>query len=151
MKRIICIGNAFQDGDTAGARVLARLADKCLPEDVEVVDGGLRGLDLLRLVEDSERVAFVDAVCGFAAPGEIVELEGEALGNIAAEGYGHAGGFSYFLGALPHLLKAPVPFRMVGLEAPISEDGIEDAAQRALAFATFAPDACPGCPGSVGR
>jgi len=150
VKRIICIGNAFQDGDSAGARVLARLADTCLPEDLEVVDGGLRGIDLLRLVEASERVAFVDTVSGFAAPGEVVELEGDSLSEIATEGYGHGGGFSYFLRALPHLARQPVPVCLVGLEAPVSEGSIEEGARRAVAFATHAPAVCPGDPGHVG-
>ncbi len=151
MKRIICIGSAFQDGDSAGARVFARLLDTDLPEDLEVVDGGLRGLDLLRLVETSERVAFVDTVSGFAAPGEVVGLEGDSLGEIATEGYGHGGGFSYFLRALPQLARKPVPVCLVGLEAPASERSITEAARRAVAFATHAPAICPGGPGHVGR
>jgi hydrogenase maturation protease len=134
MKRIICIGNAFQDGDSAGAQVLARLAGEALPGDVEVVDGGLRGIDLLRLVETSERVAFVDSVQGFAAPGAVVELDEEALEEAGFEGYGHGGGFSYLLRALPNLVAPPVPLRLIGLEAPVSAGAVEDAARRALAF-----------------
>ncbi|MBL0209605.1 MAG: hydrogenase maturation protease [Holophagaceae bacterium] len=147
MKRIICIGNAFQDGDSAGARVLARLAEAGLPEDVEVVDGGLRDLDLLGLVEGSERVAFVDAVSGFAPPGAVIQLEGASLGKAGVDVFGHGGGFSYFLGALPGLLGTPVPYCLVGLESPFTEGSIEVAARCALAFASQPPAACSGAPG----
>lgn len=123
------------------------MAEGWLPEDVEVVDGGLRGIDLLGLVEGSERVAFVDAVSGFAPPGAVVELEGGSLTEGGADAFGHGGGFSYFLGALPHLLESPVPFCLVGLEAPVSEGSIEVAARRALAFASQASAACHGDPG----
>jgi hydrogenase maturation protease len=144
MKRIICIGNAFQDGDSAGAQVLAWLANARLPEGLEVVDGGIMGLDLLRLVETSERVAFVDAVSGFALPGAVITLEGKSLDEIATEGYGHSGGFSYLLRALPYLLKPPIPVCLIGLEPPFPECAIEQAGRLALAFATLIPDCSLG-------
>lgn len=55
MRRIICLGNEYIRQDSAGLEVARKLALMSLPEDVEVVEGGLAGLDLLSLVENSER------------------------------------------------------------------------------------------------
>lgn len=136
MKRIICVGNPFDRTDSAGYRVFARLAGKDLPRDVEVVDGGLRGIDLLALVQASERVAFVDSVSGFGQPGEVVTLEGDALLDTDAARCDHPGGFAYLLRALPYLFQPPVPVRLIGLEGSANERGCEEAAQRALSFVT---------------
>lgn len=135
MKRIICIGNAFAESDAAGPAVHQRLALETLPDDIELVAGGLGGIDLLGLVEGSERVAFVDAISGWGAPGEVVLLEGAELQGAAACRYEHAAGFAYLLRALPHLLKpVPVPLCLVGLELPVLPAAIEKAARLALAF-----------------
>ena len=45
--RIICVGNRLVAADAAGPQVHDRLAGRPLPPGVELVDGGLQGLDLL--------------------------------------------------------------------------------------------------------
>ena len=134
MRRIICIGHPFAESDSAGARVFARLAAVELPPDVEVVDGGLRGIDLLPLVESSERVVFVDTISGFAAPSEVVALEADALDEVDSHRCDHAGGFSYLLRALPHMVRPPVPVSLVGLEGPAGEEACDEALRLALAL-----------------
>lgn len=136
VRRIICIGHPFAESDSAGARVFARLAAAELPPDVEVVDGGLRGIDLLSLVESSERVVFVDTVSGFAAPGDVVALEADSLEDVDSHGCDHAGGFSYLLRSLPYLIQPPVPVSLIGLEGPVDEEACDEAHRLALALIT---------------
>ena len=139
MRRIICIGNAFAGLDSAGAEVFGRLSRERLPEDVEVVDGGLRGIDLLGLVERSERVVFVDSLSGWGPPGSVQVLDAVDLQEAPAGAYEHAAGFVYLLRSLPYLVQRPVPVWVVGLEAPASPAAVDEAARLALAFAS-SPD-----------
>lgn len=142
--RIVCVGNAFVPGDDLGPRVHAALAGAPLPEGVELVDGGLGGLGLLRELDGARQVVFVDAVGGFGEPGAPVELRGaQALG---APGYGHGAGLAYLL----HLLEARpevcsggrVPgWVLVGVEGPADSAAVADSAARALACALQAREA----------
>lgn len=146
MKRIICIGNPIAGSDAAGPAVFERLSREPLPADVELVDGGLGGIDLLGLVEGSERVVFVDAVTGWAPPGTVVVLEGADLQEATAGRYEHQAGFAYLLRALPHLLKPPVPVRVVGLESPAGPRAVERAAMLAVNFTAVAGPASAQSP-----
>ena len=57
------IGNIFLGDDGFGCEVVRRLAERELPENVEVRDFGIRGMDLAyALMDPYEAVVFVDAV-----------------------------------------------------------------------------------------
>ena len=57
------IGNIFLGDDGFGVEVVRRLAERELPENVEVGDFGIRGMDLAyALMDPYEVVVFVDAV-----------------------------------------------------------------------------------------
>ena len=62
MKRILCIGNRYDERDDAGPRVYDRLARAVRSREVGVIDGGLAGLDLLRFATDAQFVVCVGAV-----------------------------------------------------------------------------------------
>lgn len=135
MKRIITVGNRYVAGDAAGPRICDRLRAQALPPDVEVIDGGLAGLDLLRFVEGAERVVFVDRSIGsspqavFAAPAEEVELAEPA-------GFDHGAGLGYLLRMLPRLLDGPQPeVLLVGVEDEPTALVVEQAATLALQVA----------------
>jgi hydrogenase maturation protease len=139
VKRIICIGNRFHERDSAGPRVHDRLAAAGLPPGLELVDGGLAGLDLGRLVKGAERVVFVDATVGFApAPGTraVVVLSSEEVAAEAAPHFDHAAGLPYLLRALPAILEEPPPpIEVVGVEGALDEALLDQAAATALRLA----------------
>ena len=138
LTQIVCIGNGFQEGDDLGPRVLDWLSARRLPEDVELVDGGLRGLDLLGCVERADRVVFVDAVSGGEAPtpGRVVELRGEARQLHAEQSFGHGAGLSYLLRVLPWACQGPPPeWVVVGTEPPFCDSTVQAVAERVLALA----------------
>src|SRR5918995_186507 len=79
-KRILVagVGNVFLGDDGFGVEVVRRLAGRELPEDVEVADFGIRGMDLIyALQEDYEVVIFVDAAPRGEEPGTVYLLEPE--------------------------------------------------------------------------
>jgi hydrogenase maturation protease len=144
MKRIICIGNRYIPEDAAGPEVYERLLQYALPSDVEAIDGGLAGLNLLRFIEGAERVVFVDRVSGFGQPDpgkrdrsrEIVVLEAADV-TVAAEGqYDHSAGLAYLLHVLPEVCEGAMPpILLVGIEGHPDERVIDQAAALALEMA----------------
>jgi len=83
-----CIGNIFLGDDGFGVEVARRLSERGLPEGVEVVDFGIRGLDLVyALQEDYDAVVLVDALPRGGEPGTVylVEPEVEAEGEVALD------------------------------------------------------------------
>ena len=79
-KRILVagVGNVFLGDDGFGVEVVRQLAGRELPEGVEVVDFGIRGMDLIyALQDDYEVVVFVDAIPRGEKPGTVYLLEPE--------------------------------------------------------------------------
>jgi hydrogenase maturation protease len=66
--------------DGLGLAALERLRDGWdIPADVELVDGGTWGMNLLPLIEDAERVLLIDAIEIGATPGTEVVLPRDRL------------------------------------------------------------------------
>jgi len=53
-------------------RVIEELKKVSLPDNVEIVDGGTRGADLLDVISDRQKIIVVDAIDGGYAPGTVV-------------------------------------------------------------------------------
>jgi hydrogenase maturation protease len=92
-KRVLVagIGNIFLGDDGFGVEVVRRLAGRELPEGVEVVDFGIRGLDLAyALQEEYELVVFVDATPRGQEPGTVylIEPEIEEDGEVSLDTHG---------------------------------------------------------------
>ncbi|MBI5920166.1 MAG: hydrogenase maturation protease [Betaproteobacteria bacterium] len=142
--RIICVGNRYAGNDDFGPRVYDCLAAQSLPADVDVVDGGLAGLDLLRHLEDGRRVVFVDAVAGFADSDGIILLSAAEIASQCVGGFDHAAGLPYLLKIMPAILECPPPrVTVIGHEGVASVQTVSAAAQLALNLAMEdAEDAC---------
>ena len=85
------IGNVFLGDDGFGVEVIRRLAGRKLPGDVEVVDFGIRGMDLaFALHGDYDLVVFVDATPRGGEPGTIylIEPEIEEDGAVSLDTHG---------------------------------------------------------------
>jgi hydrogenase maturation protease len=128
--RIICVGNRLVAGDDLGPRVHDLLAGSALPAGIELVDGGLLGLDLLRAVEGSARAVFVDCVEGFAPPGEVVALARREVSDLADGAWGHDAGLPYLFRLLPLVCDGEMPeVTLIGAGHPAAEEAV---AARAL-------------------
>ena len=70
------IGNIFLGDDGFGVAVARRLAQRALPDGVQVVDFGIRGMDLAyALLEDYDAVILVDAAPRGEKPGSLYLIE----------------------------------------------------------------------------
>jgi hydrogenase maturation protease len=92
-KRVLVagVGNIFLGDDGFGVEVVRRLAEREMPEGVEVKDFGIRGMDLAyALHEDYEAVVFVDAVPRGEEPGTVylIEPEIEDDGEVSLDTHG---------------------------------------------------------------
>jgi len=92
-KRVLVagVGNIFLGDDGFGVEVVRRLAEREMPEGVEVKDFGIRGMDLAyALQEDYEVVIFVDAVPRGEEPGTVylIEPEIEEDGEVSLDTHG---------------------------------------------------------------
>lgn len=75
---VLGVGNILLADEGIGVRVIERLqADYVLPPDVQVVDGGTLGMDLLYYLTDACNLIIIDAVEMAGEPGQTVRLEGD--------------------------------------------------------------------------
>ena len=85
------VGNVFLGDDGFGVEVARRLAGRGLPDGVEVVDFGIRGMDLAYALQgDYEAVVFVDATPRGEEPGTVylIEPEIEEDGEVVLDTHG---------------------------------------------------------------
>jgi hydrogenase maturation protease len=72
------IGNVFLGDDGFGVALAGRLAERELPAGVEVVDFGIRGMDLAYAIQDGyEAVVMLDATPRGGSPGTLYVIEPE--------------------------------------------------------------------------
>jgi hydrogenase maturation protease len=83
------IGNLFLGDDGFGCEVARRLALAPLPEGVEVMDAGLRGLHLAyRLLDRYDLLIAVDASVRGGAPGTLYVIEPDEATPATADAHG---------------------------------------------------------------
>lgn len=77
---VLGLGNILLSDDSAGVRVIERLQQgyEFSPE-VQILEGGTLGLDLLPYVAEASRLIVVDAVEMGAEPGTLARMEGEQV------------------------------------------------------------------------
>ncbi len=77
---IFGIGNILLSDDGIGIHIINRLKeDYEFPESIEIIDGGTKGLDLLPLFENRDKVLFIDAANFKKEPGTIGTIEGDKI------------------------------------------------------------------------
>lgn len=76
---VIGLGNPLMGDDGLGLAALQRLRDYILPAEVELVDGGTWGMNLLPVIEDADELILIDAIDVGAPAGTFVRLEHERL------------------------------------------------------------------------
>jgi len=134
--RIICVGNRYAADDEVGPRTYEILAGRARPAEVEVVEGGLAGLNLLGLMEGVGRVVLVDTLAGFTEPGQVVMMDGIEAGLKISSGYGHGNGLGYLLRMLPTVWEGKLPeIIVIGLEGRADAQAINRLAETCLELA----------------
>ncbi|MFJ8471027.1 hydrogenase maturation protease [Kitasatospora sp. NPDC094011] len=124
------VGNIFLGDDGFGVETVRRLAAHPLPAGVELVDVGVRGVDLAyRLLDGYRTAVLVDATCRGGAPGTVYLIEAAAEPLEVPVLDGHRMGPDAVLGLLATLAAGTggsVPRRVlvVGCEPASLEEGI---------------------------
>lgn len=77
---VLGVGNKLMSDEGVGVHVIERLASKYrLPEEVQVLDGGTLGLDLLYYLEGVENLLIVDAAETGRQAGTMIRLQNEEV------------------------------------------------------------------------
>ncbi len=77
---ILGVGNLLLSDEGVGVQVIQRLQERYrLPDNVQVLDGGTLGMDLLYYLEGVETLLIVDAVETGRPPGTLIRLAGNAV------------------------------------------------------------------------
>ncbi len=72
---VLGLGNVLLGDEGVGVRVIERLREQYdFSKEVQILDGGTLGLDLLPYVQDASRLLVVDAVEANEPPGTLVRL-----------------------------------------------------------------------------
>lgn len=72
---VLGLGNILMADDGVGLTALARLQDEWfVPPEVNLVDGGTWGMNLLPVIEGADQLLVLDAIDAGAAPGTRTEL-----------------------------------------------------------------------------
>lgn len=83
---VIGLGNPLMGDDGLGVLTAHRLTEEWeLPPDVQVVDGGTWGMNLLPLIEDAERLLLIDAIDRGMPPGTEVVLARDEVPRTLAQ------------------------------------------------------------------
>jgi hydrogenase maturation protease len=76
---ILGIGNLLLKDEGIGVHVVNRMSEMTLPPDVEVMDGGTLGMDLLYYIEGRKKVIVVDTVNAGDPPGTLYRFTDKEL------------------------------------------------------------------------
>ena len=114
---VIGIGNTIHRDDGAGVHALRRLeADPRLPDNVKLVDGGTRGLELLADVHGCARLLLLDAIDVGEKPGTVIRMTANDLRGLPGGASVHQLGLGDLLATLPLISDAPTEVVLLGIQ-----------------------------------
>jgi hydrogenase maturation protease len=125
---LIGLGNILMQDEGIGVHAVKAVQGRFLvPPEMEIVDGGTAGLNLLPFLESRDRVLFVDAVDFGQEPGFMGELANDAIPALFGKDKSslHHLGLAEVL-ALARLLEIlPKEICLIGIQPQAMEPGLE--------------------------
>jgi len=114
---VLGLGNVLLSDEGVGVRIVEALgASHELPEEVELLDGGTSGMDLLDTVADRDCLIVADAVNADGAAGRLIRLEDDDIRMLFETRFSpHQLGLSDVLANLRLLGKAPRRIVVIGV------------------------------------
>lgn len=76
---ILGLGNLLLKDEGIGVHVVQQMQDMTLPENVEIMDGGTMGLDLVYYIEGRKRVIVIDTVQAGHPPGTLYRFTEKSI------------------------------------------------------------------------
>jgi hydrogenase maturation protease len=142
---VLGLGNTLNRDEGLGVCALKMLAERLGNQaDVEFVDGGVLGLNLLPWVEASSHLLVLDAVNARQPPGTLIELHKEQIPLYAGIKLSdHQVTFQEVLGLASFRGRLPEHLRLIGIQpadlsigtqvSPVVEDSLPELIARAEA------------------
>ena len=123
---VMGIGNILLRDEGVGVRVVEAMQQVNVPENVELVDAGTAGADLVDIIADRPKLIVVDAIEAGEEPGTILRLSAEDLLPQGEEAISiHQLGLVESLGMAKHLGCAPREVSIVGIQPGEISPGME--------------------------
>jgi hydrogenase maturation protease len=114
---VLGIGNILLRDDGLGVRAVEAMRQMDLPQEIELVDGGTAGANLLDIMCDRQKVIVVDAMDAGAAPGTIVRMTLEDLASRRAPVFSsHEFSLLETVAMAQHLSAAPAELVLIGVQ-----------------------------------
>jgi len=121
---VLALGNPIRSDDGVGIAALRCLEeDPRVPEAVELVEGGTKGLELVAYISGMSRLLVLDAVEVGAAAGTIVRIQGAELCSLPGNGNVHDLALADILNALRLLGQEPRETILLGVQPRTTELG----------------------------
>ena len=124
---LIGIGNILMRDEGVGVHAVKYIQTHFeIPPELEIVDGGTTGLDLLPFIENRDFVLFVDTVNFDKAPGHIDVLRNEQIPALfGVKDSLHHMGLMDVLAAAQLLDRLPKKMCLIGIQPQTIETGLE--------------------------
>ncbi|MDD5330326.1 MAG: HyaD/HybD family hydrogenase maturation endopeptidase [Sulfuricella sp.] len=124
---VLGVGNILLSDEGVGVRTIEKLQrDFILPAEVEVIDGGTTGMEMLEDLAGADHIVIVDAVRSGQAPASIVKLTGDQVPVFFRTKLSpHQIGLSDVLATLELTGEAPGGITVIGVEPASLETAIE--------------------------
>ncbi len=119
------IGNVLLSDEGVGVHVLNDLRRRYVfPDNVELIDGGTMGLDLLPFIEGKAKVLFIDAANFNSEPGTIKELKNDEIPSFFSSKLSvHQIGLPDMLAASKIMGNLPEEMCLIGIQPKKIETG----------------------------
>ncbi len=117
-KVVLGLGNLLNRDEGFGIHALQALVQRQISGlQVEYIDGGVLGMNLLPLVEECSHLLVIDAIQAGSAPGTIIELDGQEIPLFAGIKLSeHQVGFQEVLGVASFRDRFPEHLHLVGVQ-----------------------------------
>lgn len=141
---LLGLGNLMRSDDAVGMLTLQTLMeDSRLPPEIQVIQGGTLGLDLLGHLHGISHLLALDAVDTGVAPGTLTRFAAQDLADLPISKSVHLLGFSDLLFVLNLMDAAPVEVVLLGVQPESTGWGTAltptvEAAQKGLVEAALA-------------
>ncbi len=122
---IIGCGNLLSGDEGIGVHLIEYLKHKTLPEDIELLDGGTAGFELIDFIQQAEKVIIIDAVKAGGRPGQIYCFGPQDFQtNAPPKTSLHGIGLTDIFGAIEKLQPLP-KIKIIGAEPKDTSPGTE--------------------------
>lgn len=124
---VLGLGNILLRDEGVGVRVIEALAARyVLPPEIEVVDGGTAGMELLNVMAGCDHLLICDAVKDDAPPGTVIKLSDAEIPSFFQTRFSpHQLGLADVLATLTLTDEAPGGVTLIGIVPLDLELGIE--------------------------